>query len=802
MNSQEFQGGSAQEREVSFDYLHEVKSFEETAGGARVSLADFTLEISWQKQGIIRLTAAADQNFDHSSTPAVVGEKRAVNVNYRQDEEGITLTGPQYQVRVMGSPLQILFYDEQEELIHADVPGGVLGKKDKKLRCRKELRPNERIYGLGEKTGYLDKRGKSYTMWNTDEARPHVPSTDPLYVSLPFFIGFKPKKTYGIYFDNSFRSHFDVGDTQAEQLIYTAEGGKLDYYFYGGPSIAEVVERHTWLTGRHPMPPLWSLGFHQSRYSYYSSEEVEEIAERMRKEDIPCDAIHLDIHYMDDFRVFTWDDRRFPKPADLAANLQEKGINLITIVDPGIKKDPEYEVYQQGIENDYFCNFLSGELYTGEVWPGDSVFPDFTEAEVREWWQELHEIYFASGIRGIWNDMNEPADFNERRTLPEEVYHKNDGDPGTHRRFHNLYALHEAKATRKAIKKYREERPFVLSRAGFAGIQRYSALWTGDNRSFWQHLEMNVPMLANMGLSGVGFCGSDVGGFSDDCRGELLTRWTQLGALMPFFRNHTCIGSRRQEPWAFGEPFTSINRQYIKFRYELLPHLYNLFYQMTQTGAPIWRPPVWHFPGDRQVHNLNDQIMIGSSLMAVPVCRPDQREKRVYLPAGGWYNFWTGEYFRGGQSWMMEAPLDTLPLFVRENSAVFLQQEPGKHVPKDGFGDLVMQVYPGRTDCKDRGELYLDDGISFKYEKGEYDLYSYELNTEDEIIEISIWPEQRGFAGAPEKIELAVSGLEQAPEKLSLNGETLTGKDFELKNGKIMLQIYLQQENFLKIDNS
>ena len=587
MNSQEFQEGKESSKN-SFDYLYKVDEFEKIAGGGRVIFSEFIMEIIWQRPDIIRVVADKKNNFAKSSTPAVAGEKQDIDVKYSENEDSLELIGPSLQVKVMSSPFQILFYDQNEELIHADIPGSALGKRGKEIRCHKELRADEHIYGLGEKTGYLDKRGKTYTMWNTDEASPHVPSTDPLYVSIPYYIGFTPDKSYGIYFDNSYRSHFDVGKTQSEQLIYTAEGGKLDYYFYGGPEISDVVEQHTWLTGRNPLPPLWSLGYHQSRYSYYPDTEVKNIAERMRKENIPCDAIHLDIHYMDDFRVFTWDEQRFSNPAGLAENLQDKGINLITIIDPGVKEDPEYKVYQEGVENDYFCKFLTGEIYTGEVWPGDSVFPDFTETEVKNWWQQLHKDYFDLGIRGIWNDMNEPADFNERLTIPDEIIHKNDGDSGTHRRFHNLYALHEAEATNKAIKKYREERPFVLSRAGFAGIQRYAAVWTGDNRSFWQHLEMNVPMLANMGLSGAGFCGSDVGGFSDDCRGELLVRWTQLGSLMPFFRNHTCIGSRSQEPWAFGEPFTSINRQYIKFRYKLLPHIYNLFYEMSQTGAPVW----------------------------------------------------------------------------------------------------------------------------------------------------------------------------------------------------------------------
>lgn len=799
MNSQEFLKGRKGDGRP-FDYLYEVSDFSRISRGAAVKLSGWRLEIVWQQKGIVRVIADREERFSPSSTPAVQCEQEPVEVRYREKEEGILLQGPELEVKVIRSPFRILFYGEEGELIHADMPGEALGRRRQEIRCCKELRSDERIYGLGEKTGFMDKRGRTYTMWNTDEARPHVPSTDPLYISVPFYIGFRPDYSYGIFFDNSYRSHFDVADSSPGQLIYTAEGGGLDYYFYGGPELSDVVERHTELTGRHPLPPLWSLGFHQSRYSYFPDSRVSEVAEKFADEDIPCDAIHLDIHYMDEYRVFAWDSQRFPDPGALAGDLSELGIDLITIMDPGVKKDPEYDVYREGIAGDYFCRFASGELYTGEVWPGESVFPDFTEPEVRKWWKELHEDYFEAGIRGIWNDMNEPADFNDRRTLPDEVMHGNDGDPGTHRRFHNLYALHEARATREAIREYRQERPFVLSRAGFAGIQRYSAVWTGDNRSFWQHLEMNVPMLANMGLSGIGFCGSDVGGFSDDCRGELLARWTQLGALMPFFRNHTCVGTKSQEPWAFGEPYTSINRRYIKLRYELLPHIYNLFYEMSQTGAPIWRPLVWHYPQDGSVQNINDQIMIGDNLLAAPVLRPDKRERRVYLPAGGWYDYWSGDYYRGGQSWIVEAPLERMPLFVRENSLIFTQPEPGTEAPEKGFEDLRIKLYPGRTGSEREGSLYLDDGISYSFQQGEYDLYRYSLESSSEDVRLAVEAEHAGFSHSPDRVEIAVAGLTSAPREIKIGEKSLSPGDYDLCEDELIFSFPLDHKARLILD--
>ncbi len=802
MHSQEFQDrdGAA---ERSFDYLYRADDFSKIPAGGAAIFTGHRLEIRWIKKGMVRVTADKKDDFDLDSTPAICSRagRRQENVNVKYDDRGdiLIMEGPELTVKVFRSPFQLQFLNEEGEIIHADVPGSALGWRRKELRCRKELRPRERIFGLGEKTGFMDKRGSSYTMWNTDEASPHVPSTDPLYVSIPFYIGFIPGSSYGLYFDNSYRSHFDMGDSASEHMKYTAEGGRLDYYFMRGSEIADVVKKFTWLTGRHPLPPLWALGYHQSRYSYYPQARVKEIAENFQQRDIPCDAIHLDIHYMDGFRVFTWDEDRFPRPGKLAGELREMGINLITIMDPGVKRDPEYDVYLEGIKNDHFCRYIRGELYRGEVWPGESVFPDFTSSSAKEWWKNLHEDYFELGIRGIWNDMNEPADFNDRMTLPDDVYHENDGDPGTHRRFHNLYAFHEAEATQKAVREFREERPFVLSRAGFAGIQRHSALWTGDNRSFWQHLEMSMPMLANLSMSGVGFSGCDVGGFSDDCSGELLTRWTQLGSVMPFFRNHTCVGSRSQEPWAFGEPYTSINRRYIRLRYELLPQIYSLFYQMSSTGVPVWRPLCWHYPEDEALYNISDQIMVGDNLLAAPVCRPDRRERSVYLPEGGWYDFWTGDYYRGGQSWIMEAPLDTMPLFVRENSLLFLDPDPGMQAPEGGFERLKINYYPARVERKDMTHLYLDDGISFAHENGEYNLYEFEIIGEEDGARLNFKPVQNNFPKAPEKVEVAICGLSELPGELKLNGQKLPPEDYEMYKDEVRVMMRLDRENELSL---
>jgi len=772
-----------------FHFPEKAKAAEEIPGGLRIDFAKNRLELLWYRPGVVRVIFADNRNFTRKTTPAVcqefTPEKLAEKIDYQEDASAVLLSGPVCSVRVELAPFSLNFLDGEDEIIQADVPGRSAGWRRNQVCCQKKLSPEERIYGLGEKTGFLDKRGRSYTMWNTDAYEPHVPSTDPLYISIPFYLGFIPGNSYGVYFDNSYRSHFDIGHSSSRHLCYRAEGGSLDYFWLAGPELEDAIKSFTWLTGRTPLPPLWSLGYHQSRYSYYPQEEVLKLADKFRENKIPCDAIHLDIHYMDGYRVFTWDQDRFPHPERLTEKLQERGIKPVTIIDPGVKIDPEYQVYRSGQQQDYFCRYLDGRLCREDVWPGKTAFPDFTREEVRRWWKSLHKDFLNSGIRGFWNDMNEPAAFNDSMTLDEEVEHLNDGDPGPHLRFHNLYALEEARATSSAIKEYQQERPFVLTRAGFAGIQRYAAAWTGDNRSFWRDLELVMPMLANLGMSGLGFSGADVGGFTGDTSGELLTRWIQLGAFMPFFRNHTSLNTRNQEPWAFGEPYTSIIKRYIKLRYQLLPEIYNLFYQQAEMGLPVWRPLVLNYPGDLETHNLSDQIMIGDSLLLAPVIRPDSRERRVYLPGSGWYDFWSGKYYQGGESYLIAAPLEKMPIFVAENS-LLLTTEADKLYTGRGFSDLVLNIYPGRRQVESSGSIYEDDGISFDYQEGGYNLINYQLESTENSLKLELETEEQNYSGGIQDCTIRFTGLEAAPLAVELNDKEIQDK-YKYQAGELEL---------------
>jgi len=454
---------------------------------------------------------------------------------------------------------------------------------------------------------------------------------------------------------------------------------------------------------------------------------VREIRDGFLKYDIPVDAIWFDIHYMNGYRVFTFNDHRFPDPAGLIAELKQDGINTVVIVDPGVKVDPGYPPYDQGIARNYFVQGRDGKPFTAQVWPGDANFPDFYQPEVREWWGGLHQFYTDLGVAGIWNDMNEPAGWHHDvvifglalKSSPVpwlEMRHGTAPDLVPHARLHNVYALLEAEATYNGLLKQRPDaRPFILTRGGFAGTQRYSAVWTGDNTSSWEHLREGVTMLLNMSLSGLTFIGNDIGGFGGAPSPELYARWIEQGVFYPFCRTHTSNGTPPQEPWSFGDEVTAISREHIRLRYELLPYLYSLFEESSRTNLPIMRPMVFDFPGDAKVLNMSDQFMWGPSLLVAPVVERGASKRTVYLPEGKWYEFHTGDIFTGPAEIEMDAPLDKTPLYVREGAIIPLAPAM-RHAGEQPWDPLTIRVYPGPQTSS--FTIYEDDGASFAYREG------------------------------------------------------------------------------------
>jgi alpha-glucosidase len=670
----------------------------------------------------------------------------------KETPAAVTVTTDEVEVVVNRSPLLIEFRDSQTHaLINADqqpmaydAKGALSGMMfdpmaGQFVAASKKLGFDEHFYGLGEKAARLDKRRGSFVNWNSDTPG-YAEGKDPIYQTIPFYLGLSRGTAYGIFFDNSYRSYFDFGHSSQQRAWFGAEGGELNYYFFHGPSIKKILNRYADLTGHMPMPPLWALGNQQSRWSYYPDSMVEEVVSQYRERDLPLDVLHLDIDYMQGYRVFTFDPKRFPNPKMLSDKLGAQGVKLVTIVDPGVKHQPpatnatattsshpelelqdqRYYVFDEGVARNYFQHRKNGELFVPRVWPGESAFVDFTLAAARRWWGDLHRAYLDNGVSGIWNDMNEPSDFVDQTGRNQmDVVSEDEGEKSTHAKNRNVFALLMARATYEGLERLRpDRRPYVITRAAYAGIQRYSTMWTGDTNSTWDSLSLNIPMFTTLGLSGEPFVGSDVGGFIGRGNGELLVRSYQISFLAPFCRNHKELSGYDQEPWRFGQYYEDIIRKYLKLRYQLLPFLYTTLEEAHRTGVPLFRPLVLNYQDDPGTYNLDDEFMIGNDLLVAPVLKPDVTSRLVYLPRGIWYDYWTSKKYEGGTMARAEAPLETVPMFVRGGAIIPTGPEM-LYVGQKKFDPLNFSVYPDENGGA-ATTFYEDDGISPAYKQGSF----------------------------------------------------------------------------------
>ncbi|HEV2426280.1 MAG TPA: TIM-barrel domain-containing protein, partial [Terriglobia bacterium] len=454
---------------------------------------------------LVRVRMTTGAQFGPDSKPKSDWPKATVGItsNGASGNDRVIRTS-ELEVRVKSDPLRVQFYDREGHLISKDDDARGVAWEGTRVRDWRSMPPDEHYFGLGEKAGPLDRRGHTYVMWNTDQYGWGA-NTDPLYEDIPFFMGLNGGRAYGIFFDNTYRSSFDFGVTAPDRYSFGAEGGEMNYYFFWGPDPKKVIGRYTELVGRLPMPPMWAIGYHQCRYSYYPDKMVRFIADNFRQRHIPCDAIFLDIHYMDGYRIFTWNRSRFPDPSGLLHDLHQHGFHVVTIVDPGVKQDANYFVYQQGLAGNDFAKLPDGEVFVGPVWPGPSAFPDFTWGRVRDWWGMLVKPWIQSGVDGVWNDMNEPSVFNvASKTMPDNVVFHEHGLETPETKIHNVYGMQMSRATHDGILMAKpNERPLVITRATYAGGQRYSAVWTGDNSSTWEHLGLSVPEIMSMSMSGL-----------------------------------------------------------------------------------------------------------------------------------------------------------------------------------------------------------------------------------------------------------------------------------------------------------
>ncbi len=699
------------------------------------------LQITVLRGSVLRFRYATDNNFENDFSYAIseTGARGYSKLEVNEEKKVYKLITSRIIVTIDKENLKTAIYDLEGNVICKD-DWGFHWEQSYELggnivKMSKVGPQGECYYGMGDKPTHLNLKGKRFENWATDQYA-FGKDQDPLYKSVPFYVGMQEERAYGIFFDNTFKSFFDFCHERRNVTSFWAHGGEMNYYFFYGPNMQDVVTRYTDLTGKPELPPLWALGYHQCKWSYYPEKKVKEIASKFRELQIPCDAIYLDIDYMEGFRCFTWSKEYFPDPKRMVAELAEDGFKTIVIIDPGIKIDEDYWVYKEAMENDYFCKRADGPYMRGKVWPGECFFPDFTNPDVRDWWKDLFkELIDEIGVKGVWNDMNEPAVMEvPGKTFPNDVRHDYDGNPCSHRKAHNIYGTQMARATYEGVKKYSyPKRPFIITRSAYSGAQRYTSSWTGDNVATWEHLWIANIQAQRMSMSGMSFTGSDIGGFAEHPSGELYARWIQLGVFHPFCRTHSSGDHGNQEPWTFGEDVVDVTRKFVGLRYQLLPYLYTMFWEYAERGVPMLKSLVLYDQLDLQTHYRTDEFIFGNQILVCPIQEPNSKGRRMYIPRGSWYNYWTNEYVEGGMEKWVDADLDTMPLFVKEGSIIPkypLQQ----YVGEKKIEQLKLDAYfiLGK---KEVSKVYEDAQDGYNYMKGRYSLRTFSFTgKENEII--------------------------------------------------------------------
>ncbi len=736
-----------------------------------------TLAITALSDDVIRVHFTTANSFGRGDLYAVINRHWSeANAKVKIGPDSTILQTPELKVLIQQDPLRISFANADGESLDADDPKLGMAFGYGGFRVTKRLRDDEHVYGFGEKSGVLDKRGwklggYNYVLWNTDTYA-HNSGTDPMYDSVPFFMVLRNGQAHGIFLDNTWRSFFDIGHDYPGLLTFGAAGGDLDYYFINGPDPKKVIERYTALTGRMPLPPLWSLGYNQCRYSYYPESLVRLVADTFREKKIPADVIWLDIDYQDNYKPFTWDYKRFPDPKKMISDLRRQHFRVVCILDPHPKVEKGYAPYDEGIAGHYFVKNPDGSVYEGPVWPsnakhnpGPSAFPDFSNPAARKWWGSLYKSLVDVGVAGIWNDMDEPAIFDTPTgTMPTDVVFDNDGQPTTGREIHNVYGQLMSRATFEGLARLRpNQRPFVLTRASFAGGQRYAAVWTGDSTSEWSSLRQSVTTLLGFGLSGFPFVGSDIGGFAGAPSGELYTRWLQFGVFSPFMRSHSSNSSPSKEPWAFGYRDEAINKRAIELRYELLPYIYNAMEQASETGVPALRPLFLEFPNDDHVAGIDDEFLFGADLLVAPVLEEGVTERDVYLPAGDWFDYWTGRRFKGGRTIHMPVTLDSIPMFVRGGGFIFRQPVVQSTDEMPG-NPLQVLVAPAK---ESESTLYEDDGETLGYQQGDFMKRHFRQTSDDRRTTVEISAPEGSYRPASRNLILELWSDDE-PKSVSL----------------------------------
>ncbi|MGB5435811.1 MAG: glycoside hydrolase family 31 protein [Maribacter sp.] len=752
---------------------------------------EVVLQITVLRNSALRFRYATENVFEPDFSYAISEDASRGYSSLEVDE-----TATEYLIRT--SKLKVLIDKKSLRVQISDLEGSIINEDEigfhweenyeyggNIVKMSKITQNGESFFGMGDKATHSNLKGKQVSNWCMDQYA-YVKDLDPLYKAVPFFTGLHNNMAYGIFFDNTFRTYFDFAHEKRHVTSFWADGGEMNFYFFYGPEMSKVIKAYTNLTGTPELPPMWAMGYHQSKWSYFPESNVKALARKFRRLKIPCDALYLDIDYMDGFRCFTWDKKKFPDPKRMMAELNEVGFKTVVMIDPGIKIDKDYWVYQEAMEKGYFCKRGDGPYMKGKVWPGECHFPDFTNPEVREWWAELYKEFMSElGVHAVWNDMNEPAVMEvPTKTAPLDTRHNFDGHPCTHRKAHNVYGMQMVRATYEGIKKHvYPKRPFVITRAAYAGTQRYSSTWTGDNVATWEHLWLANVQVQRMCMSGMSFVGSDIGGFAEQPNGELFARWIQLGVFHPFCRVHSSGDHGDQEPWSFDSDVTDIVRKFIELRYQLLPYLYTMFWKYSKYGDPMVKPLVYFDQEDPQTHFRTDEFIFGDHILVCPVQEPNAQGRRMYIPRGNWYNYWDDSLVVGGKEQWVDADIDITPLFVLEGAII------PKFPVQQYVGELVIKQLDLDVYYKlgiENSTVYEDDQDGYDYNKGNYSLRNFKLNGKAQSLAIQQFKDG-AFLTSYNSLRLNLHGLPFTIKSVEVDNEVVPLKQVKPNGNNVIV---------------
>jgi alpha-glucosidase len=743
-----------------------IVSYKKITSGIEGRLTNAIFDVHVYNDNIIRVRVSKNKTLNNFSYALVDTTLPSFNDITVEDKGNIiSLSTKMIVAEIQKQPFfKITFKDKNENIINQDIDDNGTSFTGDKVTVYKRMQESEHFVGMGEALGNLDRRGTGITLNNTDNYKFGDPRV-PMYSSIPFYMGIHHDIIYGIFFNNSYKSFFNFGLSTPFTSV-SFDGGDVDYFFLYDTSVAKIIEHYTSLTGRMQLPPMWSLGYQQSRCTYYPQDKVMWIAETFRGKQIPLEGIVLDADYQYSYEPFRTNTKRFPDLLKLSSHLAKMNIELTASVYPGVNIDSSYDSYNDGLKKDVFIKTSDGKVFQTEIAPLKVHLPDYTNPKTRQWWIDKMKWMQDNGINGYWNDMNEPAVGGSY--LPENLAFDFDGRKATAAEAKNVYGFQMARSSYEAALKYRNgQRPFVLTRSGFAGVQRYSAMWSGDNTASDEGLLTSVLLNNQFGLSGVPFVGDDLGGYIGDGSKSLYTRWIEVGIFSPYCRNHREFFGAANEPWAYGEEAEAISKTYIGFRYKLMPYIYSAFYEASQTGMPIARSLCIDYPFDDQVydHNYQYEFLFGNDMLVVPLTSKETC-KKIYLPQGDWYNIYTDEKITGAKEFSQEVPTFELPIYINGPAIIPLQSlvQSTKEKPSD---TLFVHIYNGAE--KNVFTYYEDDGKTFNYKKGDYCKRNIEFDGSKKQI---IFEEQQGSYNSQFRhVRLILHGFDETMKNISVNGQ-------------------------------